>query len=148
MSRAPRPPKPVESFGPQLLAALLEGAKREVVLPLTYRQAVHFMQRIHELRAAMRRTKHPEYTAAAQARFNLSWPDDTPVKKSSRNVTIPVNPNTPCTLKLMPADSEYTAVLQKAGVTVPELKHDPTQSLEPPAESSSIVDNVLADYLK
>ena len=44
----------ISSFGPEIMAALLQGSKRRVDLKLPYRTAIQFRRRVHELRSRMR----------------------------------------------------------------------------------------------
>ena len=139
MSKA-RPLKPIESFSPELFRALIEGAKREITFDLPYRKAVHLRMRLNQLRNLMRLQKHEHAAMVSQAVVTISWPDDTPVNKSSRNVKTPKDINTICMVKIAPSDSEYSAVLKAAGVTVPSLSSEPV--------SSKVEDDILSSYLK
>jgi hypothetical protein len=138
--------KPIESFGAELLAALVEGAKRKVEVRLPYKKAVHLTQRINMLRREMQQQGHPQYSVASQARLSVSWPPDTDVRKTSRGVSIPVNRMTMCTVTIQPADSQFGDALRAAGVVVPTLKHDPTEDIKPSAPRS-IEDDILASYV-
>jgi hypothetical protein len=142
MARNPRPPKPIESFGPELFQALLDGSKREVKFQLPYRKAVHFRQRINQLRAAMRDLKHEHYPLASQAKITISWPDNTETSKSSRNVRFPKDMNTICDVVIMPSDSEFNDVLKSAGVNI--------KPLDPPTTPSTpiVEEDILASYVK
>jgi hypothetical protein len=144
-------PRPIESFGRDLMAALLEGAKRPVHLQLPYKKAVHFTQRVNFMRREMERQKHPEYPAASQAKLTISWPEGTEVQRSSRGVASPVNKQVECTVTIAPADSEFGDAIRKAGVQVKDLSSDPLA--ETPAEgkvneSPDPFDDILASYVK
>lgn len=138
----PRPPKPIESFGPELFRALIEGAKRRVEFELPYRKAIHFRQRANQLRNEMRKQGHEQANVVSQAKIAISWPDSAMVNRSSRNVRHPSDPNTPCTVTIAPADSEFTDVLKTAGIEVPTLT--PT---EPTPGYTSAEEDILAQYL-
>lgn len=138
MSRAP---KAVESFGPEIMAALVQGATKRIVLQVPYRKAVHFRQRANALRAAMRNTNHTMYSAISQTTITITWPPSTVEEKSSRGVRRPKDPNTPCTLTIAPADSEFTDALTSAGVTIVPPKPSPDTG-------PGIGDDILSDYVK
>jgi hypothetical protein len=146
--KAPRSPKPVESFGPEVLQALIEGSKREIILELPFRKAVFFRQRINALRAEMRRQDHKLYPVVSQATVRILWGEDAGYDKvsehkSSTGVRHPVNRDAPVKLKITPADAEFGEALKKAGVEVKTLNTD-----VPITESDETVEDVLANYLK
>lgn len=126
-------PRPVESFGPELFAALLKGATEEVKVPMTWRQAVRFRQRVHQMREAMRRTSHPKYEICTKVRIGIEVPFDCPTVKSGRH-KVPVDKGIKVTLVLSPNDSEFGPLLAAAGVrplaeieaTTEPLWHEPS----------------------
>jgi hypothetical protein len=140
MTKSPRPPKPIESFGPEIFQALIEGAKRKVEFDLPYRKAVHFRQRVNQLRNQMRLQKHEHYAMASQARITITWPDDTPCNKSANGIRSPKDINTPVHVTIAPADAEFAGILEKAGVKVPELNT--------PLSPTKVEDDILAAYVK
>jgi hypothetical protein len=147
--RATRLPKPVESFGPEILQALIDGSKREITVELPYRRAVLFRSRVNSLRAAMRQTKHELYPVVSQATVRILWGEDagmTPVveKKSSTNVRFPANKNTIVKLVITPADAEFGDALKKAGVEVKPLSPDPV----PNTGTGETSEDILANYLR
>lgn len=142
MPRNPRPQKPIASFGPELFRALIEGAKREIKLELPFRKAVHFRMRINQLRNQMRLQNHPEYSIASQAKITITWPEETPTSKSSRNVKYPSDPNTLCTVTILPSDSEFANALKAAGVEVPPLS-DTTLP-----EAKTVEEDILTTFLQ
>lgn len=137
-----RPPKPVESFGPELLRALLEGAKRKVEVKLPHNKAVHLRQRINALRTSMRRSNHVQYPLVSQCRVTISWPPETPTVQSSRGVRWPKDPYAEVVVTIAPNDSEFRDVLASAGVVV-----DPGDILTSHTPSSA-EDDILAEFLK
>lgn len=148
MPHATRAPKPVESFGPEILQALIEGSKREIILDLPYRKAVFWRQRINALRAEMRRQGHSLYKVVSQATVTVRWGKDAGLeevteRKSSTNVRFPANKEVPAKLIITPADKELGEALKKAGVELKTLTPDPESNTEP-SESGS----VLSSYLK
>lgn len=76
---APKTKFPIESFGPELMQALLEGGRNRLVIPFPgadgagKRKAHTFQQRIHMLRQRMREERHPQYPLAARVRVSLLW---------------------------------------------------------------------------
>lgn len=140
MSKSPRPPKPIESFGPELFRALIEGSKRRIEFELPYDKATHFRQRINQLRNQMRLQGHEMYRIASQARISISWPEGTETLKSIRGVKWPKNTKTPCKVVISPSDSEFADVLKGAGVEIP-----PPPPLE---DGDTVAEDVLESYVK
>jgi hypothetical protein len=120
----PKPP-PIESFGPELIAALTEGAKARFEVPLPYNSAVKFRQRIYSLRNAMRLSGHPHYFAVSRTRVQIIWPKETPIHRSSKGVTWPRDPQALCLLVISPYDSEFADALAKSGIKPQDLDSDP-----------------------
>lgn len=149
MPRATRMPKPVSSFGPEILQALIEGSKREIVLPLPYRKAVFFRQRVNALRAEMRRQNHELLGVVSQTTVRILWGEDAglppvPEKKSSTNVRHPTDKNVKVHLIISPADKEFSEALKAAGVEVKPIAPDTV----PNTGSTEPVEDILANYLK
>lgn len=109
---------PVESFGPELMAALLKGAQERFEIKTTWRRAITFRRRVYQLRERMREEKHPLYPNAALCRIQITWDQNTPVKRSGKNVPYPASTDAPVTLVLSPYDSEFKEELTKAGIKV------------------------------
>lgn len=131
----PRKRPPLNSFGPEVLATLVRGSKEPLVLKTTYRKAVVFRRRLHELRAAMRETSHPLADIVARARIEITWgekanfpPEDE--RRSSRNVRYPSDSDCLALLTIAPHDSGFRDQLLAAGVKADELDYDPL--LTPP----------------
>lgn len=144
-----RAPKPVESFGAEVLQALIEGSKREITLKLPYRKAAFFRQRVNALRAEMRRQNHVMYPVVSQATVRILWGEDAGMetiaeKKSSTNVRFPLNKDSIVKLVISPADKEFGDALREAGVEVKPLSPDPVPNTETPSDMS----NILSEYLK
>lgn len=138
-----RPPKPVESFGPELFQALVDGSKREIILKLPYDQAVRFRLRINQLREAMRQVEHPKYLAVSQARITIKWPPDTATRKYPGGNLWPVNKKVLCDVIVSPNDFEFRSALQSAGVTIQD-----TPSTIPQAEEVKEEQDILAEFLR
>lgn len=132
-------PRPVESFGPEILAALLRGATEPLVLPMPYKLGVRFRLRVHQLREAMRCTNHEKYKLCARVRVTIEWPLGTPTEKSGRHI-IPSDRNTMCVVTLKPNDTEFADLLLSAGIDplsgtiielpAPDIKHPDLSALE------------------
>lgn len=106
---------PVASFGPELMAALVKGAETRIEIHLeTAREMQWLQQRIHMLRGAMGKEKHPNYTLAQRARTSRQWdePEGTPrtgkPTKSARNFRLVIEPN----------DVQFKSALEAAGVKI------------------------------
>lgn len=151
-----RPAKPIDSFGPEIFQALVEGSKREITVDLPYRQAVAFRQRANQLRAEMRRQGHEMYKVVSGTTLRVVWGEEAglaPVKqrKTSKNVSFPESKNAPAKLIISPADKQFGEALRKAGVSLEPLSiPKPTQS---PASTPSVdnepdVLDILEGYLR
>lgn len=130
---------PIESFGPEIMAALTKGSTETVVIHMpTWRAAVRFQQRLHMLRKAMRDSNHPLYPATARVSCKLEWGADAGYGVEVKTVIVgkgnrvPENRDTKTRVTLSPRDSEFTEVLQKAGLKPDELKYDPIGEMAMP----------------
>src|SRR5678816_2029259 len=86
----------VESFGPELLAALLSAATGELrPIRLPYNKAVRFRQRLYQLRHAMRKSNHEKYHLVCRVRITISWSDEVETELKGEH-RIPINKHTPC----------------------------------------------------
>jgi hypothetical protein len=125
---------PVSSFGPELMALLIKGTKEEVRVPCETRKQMRALQaRIHQLRGAMGRERHPQYAVVTRARTSQSWKigaNDQPHDWA---------------LIVRPQDSQFASILKKAGVEVEpgdaELLTEPTKG---PASTPSVEIPVVA----
>ena len=118
MSKQQPPPKlsrPVESFGPELLAALLKGATEEFFVPMTWRQAIRFRQRVHSMRTVMRETGHPKFALCSKVSIGIELPPGTQTVKSGRH-SVPIDKGVQVQLRLYPNDSEFGPLRAAAGV--------------------------------
>lgn len=139
-----RAPKPIESFGPEILQALIEGSKREINITLPYRKAVYFRSRVNALRYEMRAQKHHLYPVVSQATVRIVWDKDVTEKKSPTNVRFPANKDTSVKLIISPADAEFSEALKAAGIEVKPLDTE----LLPNTETAESTADVLSEYLK
>lgn len=108
-------PRPVESFGPELLAALLKGATTGVTVPMTWRQAIRFRQRVHQMRESMRKTSHPKYELCTRVRIGIELPTGCVTVKSGRHL-VPTDKGVEVKLVLSPNDSEFGPLLAAVGI--------------------------------
>lgn len=143
-----RAPKPIESFGPELLRTLTEGAKRKVEIELPYNEASRLRQRLNQLRYEMRRQDHTLFPVVSQATITITWPPDTAVNTSVRNVPSPKDKTTLCKVIVSPSDSEFAEALSKAGVTVPELPSETLPATDTPLTTTVAGRDILEDYVK
>lgn len=106
---------PVASFGPELMAALVKGAEERIEIKLeTAREMQWLQQRIHMLRGAMGKEKHPNYSLVQRARTSRQWdePEGTPrtgkPTKFARNFRLVIEPN----------DVQFKSALEAAGIVI------------------------------
>lgn len=130
MTRAPRVSRfPVASFGPELLALLIAGAEKRVEVPIkTFQLLTRFQQRIHMLRSAMGREKHPNYELVQRARTSRMWDTEESTGRKY-NFRLIVEPN----------DSQFAAAISEAGVTVnrTEMQGVLEETPQPPRDPST-----------
>lgn len=117
---------PIESFGPELMAALVAGGQRRVEIPFENKKmAVRFQMRIHMLRNRLREADHPNWKIAARARTSLRWRDMVKPEWAGDK-----EGNKGAVLVIYPHDSDFTDALAKAGITREKiLEHDPLAGL-------------------
>lgn len=134
----PRRPRPLDTFGNELMSTLLTAGTRPVVFKLPYRQAVRFRHRIHDLRTAMREAQHPQLHLAQRVSVRVSWdPNLTEETRNQKGVPRPRDPSALVTVTVAVRDSEFTEVLKKAGVDT-ELSLDPLSDSTPQDDSPSL----------
>lgn len=136
MTRPKQSRYPVSSFGPELMELLLKGAKEEVRIPCPdARTMQHLQMRIHMLRGAMSRERHPQYELATRARTARTW------DKS-------VGPDANCVLVVRPNDAQFSDILTKAGIVASQGARDilddtaaPSTPLDPTIEPTPSADD-------
>lgn len=107
---------PVDSFGPELMAALVKGSREIITIPCPDAATLLFLQqRIHMLRGAMGREKHPNYTLVQRARTSRMW--DEP---DGKRVAKPTKAATNFRLIIQPNDHQFADLIKQAGVDVDE----------------------------
>jgi hypothetical protein len=77
--------------------------------------------RIHMLRGAMSREKHPQYAIATRVHTSCQW--DFEAHPSTKKKQFPKDA-TGCKLVLYPKDSQFADILEAAGVTVENTTSD------------------------
>lgn len=116
----PRSRYPVSSFGPELMAVLLKGAREEVRIPCRdAKQAQHLQARIHALRGAMNREKHPQYELSTRARTARDWKIGEDGK--AKDFALIIRPN----------DSQFADIIKAAGIEVTD-ERDLLEETAPP----------------
>lgn len=139
---------PIESFGPEIMQALLKGAREEIFIELpSYRSGVYFLSRIHHLRKRMQEESHEAYGVVSKARCTLLWGERAGYEKveevtNSQNSPRPKSKDVPVKIRIAPHDAEFAAALKKAGVEVLKEEAAPTT-----APSTSGLTSILDDYL-
>lgn len=97
---------PVSSFGPELLAILLKGARERVEIPCeNQRTMMHLQMRLNMLRGAMGREKHAQYPLVTRARTSRTW--DAARGKDAN-----------CVLVVQPNDVQFAPAIKRAGITL------------------------------
>ena len=122
----------VESFGPELLAALLSAATGSLPpVRLPWNKAIRFRQRLYSLRSAMRKAKHDKYHLVCRVKITISWPQDIPSERTGEH-RVPADKHTICDVTLSPNDSEFSTALKNAGLDT-SLGIETTELLPPPS---------------
>lgn len=97
---------PVSSFGPELMAILLKGARERVEIPCEDQRTMQYLQmRLQMLRGAMGRERHAQYTLVTRARTTRTWDS-----KKGKDAN--------CILVVQPNDAQFASALKAAGITV------------------------------
>lgn len=130
MPRTKESRRPVSSFGPELLELLVRGAQKEISIPCPSMKFMKNLQmRIHLLRGAMQRAKHPQYDLATRARTSCRW--DFKRFPSTKHRQFPSDAEE-CVLVISPNDSQFTDVLKAAGITVSEASKNIMDEVDVP----------------
>lgn len=120
----PRTKYPLESFGPELMAALLKGGLERIVIPFFgpegKKKAHNFQRRIHTMRRRMADVQHPNYMVATRARVSLFWGESAYKidPKQFLDFKEDYNGHRGAVIVIQPHDMEFRDVLTKAGVEV------------------------------
>lgn len=123
----PRIPPPLSSFGPELQAVLRKGADAQVRLRFdSAAMATRFKHRVHSLRLAMKREKHPDWMNV----YRCGLTDD---------------PSDPCVVVVGPKDAEFRKFIQDVVPDSPAPA--PVTSVDVPTPPPGTVDSFLADVM-
>jgi hypothetical protein len=107
----------VNSFGPELLAVLLKGARERVAIPCPDQRTMKFIQmRLQMLRGAMFRERHPQYELVTRARTSRTWDKSHPDKN--------------CVLVVAPNDSQFAAIFRDAGIVPTDHERDILENID------------------
>lgn len=102
-----RSSNPVVSFGPELMALLIKGSRETVIVPCKDAKDLQYLQmRVHMLRGAMGREKHPQFTTVQRARTSRMW--DLGANGKPHNFR----------LRVEPQDLRFRSAIEAAGVTI------------------------------
>jgi hypothetical protein len=144
---------PLESFGPEILAALVKASKEEITIELpSVREAWRFQQRIHQLRKRMRDSSHEQYPLAARVKVQILWGEKAGYEKveekmNSKGLWLPVDTSVRAKVRLSPRDQEFRDALNAAGVKLEDLK-DAEQILDniiPKGPDHSAIEDIMGD---
>ena len=112
---------PVSSFGPELMALLLKASRERVEVPCESMTQMKALQmRIHSLRGQMNRERHPNYALVTRVHTSCTWDFDK--FPSTRKKQFPKDA-TNCKLVLYPKDSQFTSILEAAGIHAEDIKN-------------------------
>lgn len=115
---------PIESFGPELMAALMQGSTKEFRFELPYNDAIKFRRRIHQLRSRMREENHPQRFLVERARVQVLWgkeagfAEDPEMRRLDNGGRAPRDLRAPACVVIKPYDTEFGEALRKAGVNI------------------------------
>lgn len=119
----------VSTFGPAIMDALLAGTRdpgATITFPSLH-MALLFRRRLYELRAAMEREHHPDFSIALSVKVFLN-------KGATKDH--------PATIILAPADREFDSIIRAAGIA----PRTDTQPLLPDIDTlPTSFDNLLKD---
>ena len=115
----PKTKYPIESFGPQLMEALVKGGREKVMIPFEgedgKRTAHGFQRRIHTLRQRMREESHPDYLIATRARVSILWGEK--AREYFPDWEADDNGHRGAVIVISPQDQQFEAALAKMKVT-------------------------------
>jgi len=139
MSKLP----PLTTFGPEILQTLIEGSRREIIIELSYKDAVVLRQRMHQLRARMREDKHQLANIVSGAKVTIRWGPEVATSKSRKNISFPTSSESLVELVIRPQDSTFRKALEKAGIKI-----GPSAPPTEPALAGETPDAVVEEFLK
>lgn len=111
-----RKPPSVQSFGPELMAALISAANQGFSIRMPYNKAIRLRARLYSLRSSMEASGHEQYTLVSKVRITITPDPGTPTKRLGNNSQVPINRQDIVTVTAQPADLEFSEALRAAGV--------------------------------
>jgi len=113
----------VSSFGPELMAVLLKGARERIEIPCPDQRTMKFIQmRLQMLRGAMYRERHQQYELVTKARTSRTW------DKADKDKN--------CILVVAPNDSQFADIFRRAGVEVTSHDRDILEGVDAPSDEA------------
>ena len=104
------------------MALLIKASRERVEVPCESMAQMKALQmRIHMLRGAMNREKHPQYAIATRVHASCQW--DFEKHPSSKKKQFPKDASD-CKLVLYPKDSQFGDILKAAGITLDDNTGD------------------------
>lgn len=124
MTRPKNSRSPVSSFGPELMEALIRASRDRVEIPFPDMNTMrHFQMRIHMLRGAMQRERHPSYSLVTRVHTSCQWD----FSKHPKGAKYPRDA-TDCVLLMYPKDSQFKDILKNVGIVPGEAAQDILES--------------------
>jgi hypothetical protein len=145
----PRTKFPIESFGPELMTALLKGGRERLAIPFAgpdgagKRKAHMFQRRIHTLRQRMRQENHPDYMLATRARVSLFWGERAVDEGGPPEWREDPDGHLGALIVIRPHDSEFSDILSQAGIKAGEVSSSEAPTVIPASVAS--IDDLLDD---
>ena len=131
---------PVDSFGPELMEALLKGALNSYWVELPYSVAVKLRQRLYQLRLAMMEHRHEKYTLVSRVQVSIE------IKSTGQRIggRVQALGEEPCLVEIGPSDTRFVEALKLAGVE-PRGLDDPIPDPEPDTRTQPGLDAFFED---
>lgn len=159
--------RPVTSYGPELLALLLKGAREEIIIRhgmpngkggfihLPWNKARQMQLRMYQLRSSMRRENHSMHDLACRARIHVRFGHaagftdlpEVPSVKLKNGETYPrgdLKMTTPGMLRIAPQDSEFADIAGAIGISTTDLQESAV--LLDSTDAGTAIDNPLSAF--
>jgi hypothetical protein len=144
---------PIESFGPELMEALLKGGRERLIITFAggnsvgFKKAVRFQQRINMLRSRMREENHQQHPLAMRVKVSRAWGDKAVALGAPDIWKDDVDGRDfGCLVVLQPQDQEFAEELSHARSMPVEIDDAPA-SKEPSSDlhATASVDDLLSE---
>jgi len=118
----PKTKYPIESFGPELMEAIVRGGKPGGLVVLKFdkpggrKHARQFQLRVQQLRTRMRELNHPDYPIAARAMVSMKWGEKAIAHGAPEDWREDYYGEKGCYIVISPRDSEFNDALKAAGI--------------------------------